>query len=160
MRWAEFEAAAPELAKGARQLLDTHGIALLGTLRRDGFPRISPIEPHFVRGHLLLGAMARSWKARDLRRDARCTLHSAICAPDAGESELKLYGHAVEVVDPELRAAAVGAWWVSHPPERAYVVSFDLQNAALVEWDLERGELTATQWSPSSGVARTTRPYP
>lgn len=32
-------------------------VAMLGTLRRDGSPCISPIEPYLVNGRLLVGAM-------------------------------------------------------------------------------------------------------
>jgi hypothetical protein len=46
-------------------------VALLGTLRPDGSPRVSPVEPYFAGGELVLGVMAWSGKARDLRRDPR-----------------------------------------------------------------------------------------
>jgi Pyridoxamine 5'-phosphate oxidase len=106
MIWAEFEAAAPEVARLGKERFDRSRVALLGTLRKDGSPRISPVEPHFVEGHLLFGAMTWSLKARDLLSDMRCVLHSAVTAPDAGESELKLYGRAREVRDQRLRGAA------------------------------------------------------
>lgn len=67
-------------------------MALLGTIRTDGSPRISPVEPYLTQGHLLFGAMVWSLKTRDLLRDPRCVLHGAITAPDAGEAEVKLYG--------------------------------------------------------------------
>jgi Pyridoxamine 5'-phosphate oxidase len=160
MRWGELEVGAAEVAGPGRERLEAAGVALLGTLRRDGFPRISPIEPYLAAGNLLLGAMARSWKARDLRRDPRCTLHSVISRPNAGEVELKLYGRAVEVTDAVVRNAAGRAWWVSRPAEQAYVVSLDVESAALVEWDLGRGEMTVTRWSAEAGLTRATRAYP
>jgi hypothetical protein len=83
MIWAEFEGAAPEIARLGRERFVRAGVALLGTLRRDGSPRISPVEPHFVSGHLLFAAMSWSVKARDLARDPRCVLHSAVSDPDA-----------------------------------------------------------------------------
>ncbi|HWJ31924.1 MAG TPA: pyridoxamine 5'-phosphate oxidase family protein, partial [Gaiellaceae bacterium] len=92
MIWHEFEAAAPTLAQAARARFAGTSIALLGTVRADGSPRISPIEPYFTASHLLFGAMTRSAKTRDLERDARCTLHNAISDPTAGEAEFKLYG--------------------------------------------------------------------
>jgi len=60
-------------------------VALLGTLCRDSSPRISPIEPYIVEGQLLIGAMAWSKKANDLRRDLRYVLHSPVTGPDSGE---------------------------------------------------------------------------
>ena len=91
-----MELGAPEVARLGMARLNAARVALLGTLRRDGSPRISPIEPHIVEGQLLIGAMAWSGKAADLRRDPRYVLHSAVTGPDSGEGELKLYGSAVE----------------------------------------------------------------
>lgn len=44
----------------------------------DASPRISPAEPYVAKGQLLVGAMAWSKKAADLRRDPRFVLHSAV----------------------------------------------------------------------------------
>jgi hypothetical protein len=65
--------------------INTARVALLGTLRSDASPRISPVEPYFVEGQLLVGAMTWSRKAADLRRDPRYVLHSAVTGPDSGE---------------------------------------------------------------------------
>ncbi len=102
--WRELELAAPEIAEPGKARLEEARVALLATLRRDGSPRISPVEPYFAEGHLLFGAMAWTLKVRDLERDARCTLHSAITGPNEREGELKLYGRAIEA-DEEVRAA-------------------------------------------------------
>jgi predicted pyridoxine 5'-phosphate oxidase superfamily flavin-nucleotide-binding protein len=63
--------------------LNAARLALLGTLRHDGSPRISPVEPVIVGGQLLIGAMAWSAKAGDLRRDPRYVLRSAVTGPDS-----------------------------------------------------------------------------
>ena len=157
MSWSDFERAAPSLARAARARLEATRIALLGTLRRDGSPRISPIEPYFAGDELLLGAMARSLKARDLRRDPRCVLHSAISDPDAGEPEFKLYGRALAVETADVPAEA---WWRSHPRDAADVFAFGVESASRVGWALERGEMTVTQWSKQGGLKETTRTYP
>lgn len=52
----------------------TWGIALLGTLRRDGSPRIAPLCVYILDGGLFV--TLEGHKENDLRRDARCTLHS------------------------------------------------------------------------------------
>jgi hypothetical protein len=157
MTWAEFEQAAPYLAGATRGRLESTRIALLGTIRADGSPRISPVEPYFTSAALLFGAMAQSAKARDLVRDPRCVLHSAISEPDAGETEFKLYGTASETAE---RNARADAWWHSHPREAAHVFAFSIETAVSVAWALERGELTVTRWSPQRGVEETTRSYP
>jgi hypothetical protein len=55
MRWDAFEAAAPDLAARGRGRLEERHLCLVATLRRDGSPRISPVEPYFVDGELMLG---------------------------------------------------------------------------------------------------------
>jgi hypothetical protein len=157
--WGEFAAAAPSLARTGRERLDRAGVALLGTVRKDGAPRISPVEPVFAEGHLLIGVMPWSLKARDLVRDSRCVLHSAVSALDAGESEFKLYGRALDVED-DVRDARADAWWVSRPRGDARVFSLAVEQAALVEWDLHRGEMTLTRWAPEVGTSRVMRGYP
>lgn len=157
--WGDFAVAAPSLARTGRDRLDRAGIALLGTLRKDGSPRISPVEPVFAEEHLLIGVMPWSLKARDLVRDSRCVLHSAVGALDAGESEFKLYGRALDV-DDEVRKARADAWWVSRPRGDARVLSLSVEQAALVEWDLHRGEMTLTRWAPERGTSRVVREYP
>jgi len=157
--WAEVEAAAPEIARLGRERLDETRVALLGTLRKDGSPRISPIEPFLSDGHLLLGAMSRSAKTRDLKRDPRCVLHTTVTGPDTGDPELKLYGRAIEV-DDAVRDACEGAWWRHHPREAAVVFSLTIERAVFVSWDLDRGKITMKRWSAQDGLGETTRGYP
>ena len=101
--WEHFRAEAPGLAASAEKLFEQNGVILLGTIRRDGSPRISPVEPFIVEGDLQLGMMPRSLKARDLRRDPRCTVHSAVSDRMAKDGEFKLHGRAVDVLDPKTR---------------------------------------------------------
>ena len=103
--WQQFAVQAPELAAlGVAQFART-GLALVGTLRQDGWPRISPVEPFFADGQLYLGMMWRSVKALDLLRDPRCVVHSTVSNRDGTEGEFKVYGRAREVNDPdELRS--------------------------------------------------------
>ena len=78
VNWQAFKESAPELASKAEELFEQTGVVLLGTLRKDGSPRISPVEPLFVEGELQLGMMWQSLKALDLLRDPRCTVHNCI----------------------------------------------------------------------------------
>jgi hypothetical protein len=158
MTWDELEATAPEIALLGKERLVGARVALLGTIRRDGSPRISPVEPYFSQGHLIFGAMSRSLKARDLRGDSRCVLHSAITDPDAGEGEFKLYGRAVEAGD-EVRSGCEG-WWVAQPRDAAIVFTLDIDQAAFVSWNLGQGKMTVRRWSPGHGLSRTQRSYP
>jgi hypothetical protein len=153
--WHELESSAPAIAGPGRELLDRSGLALLGTLRPDGRPRIGPVEPHLAGDRLLIGVMARSLKARDLARDARCTLQSLVTGPDTGEPELKLYCRAVAA-----SGEPPGAWWAGRPADDVRVYALDVEEAAFVEWDVEDGVMTVTSWSPEDGVRSGARPYP
>jgi hypothetical protein len=90
VRWQDLEASSPRLAELGRERLERPGVVLLGTIRRDGSPRISPVEPLFWRGDLWLALMWRSTKARDLARDPRVLVHSIITSRDGEEGEFKV----------------------------------------------------------------------
>lgn len=125
MNWSALALAAPELAAlGSERLLATR-VCLLGTLRDDGAPRISPVEPYLVRGELLFGVM-KSANAMDLARDPRCAVHSSVSKSDGSEGEFKLFGTAVEVTDPTLRSAEPEAWWMSFHPGSAVVYRLEI----------------------------------
>ena len=53
MRWSEFAAACPELAVLGEARFRERELCLVGTLRKNGWPRISPVEPDFVDGDLI-----------------------------------------------------------------------------------------------------------
>lgn len=65
--------------------------------------RISPVEPLIVGRQLYLGMMWRSLKALDLQRDPRCVVHSLVTSNDGTEGDVKVYGRAVEIADPDER---------------------------------------------------------
>jgi hypothetical protein len=157
--WRDLERGAPEIARLGMARLAAKRVAMLGTLRSDGSPRISPIEPLIVDGQVLVGAMTWSAKAHDLLRDPRYVLHSIVSGPDNGEGELKLYGSATSATL-GLRAAAADAWWFAQPPEQAAVFSLRISTALFVEWDIEHGLMTVHRWAPRAGYSSTTRGYP
>jgi hypothetical protein len=159
MSWLDLEQAAPHIASQGHALLSRTRVAMLGTLRPDGSPRISPVEPCFTHGQLIFGVMPWSGKARDLHRDPRCVLHNAISNPDAGERELKLYGVAAAASTAQ-RDACTQAWWTGQPRMAADVFVLELTEAVLIEWDLEHGRMTSTRWSPGHGLHQQARNYP
>lgn len=156
--WQDLETAAPRVARLARQRFEVTRVALLGTIRRNGSPRISPVEPYLSQGHLLFGAMVWSLKTRDLRRDPRCVLHGAITAPDAGEAEVKLYGRATEA-PAEIRDSCSAGWWQARPGA-AVVFALAIEQATSIEWDMERSLMIVRRWSPRHGLTETRRTYP
>ena len=101
--WAAFRQEAPELAELGEERFGHTGLALVGTSRKDGSPRISPCEPYIIDGDLYLGMMWQSKKALDLVRDPRCVVHSTVSDKLGTEGEFKAYGLAVDVPEPERR---------------------------------------------------------
>ena len=154
MRWAEFAKACPELAElGEARLLEP-GIALLGTLRADDSPRISPCEVFIVDGDLMLGMMWQSRKALDLLRDPRIVVHSAVTNRDGKEGDFKLYGRAVDVPEPERRIA-----YADHlekeidwrPTEPMHLFALDITSAGYTVF----GDAPyALAWDPGRGLRR------
>lgn len=110
--WTEVDAAAPELAAAVRARFEAHGLGLLATLRADGFPRLSGVEPLFDLGELWLGMMTNSRKGLDLRRDPRCALHNATTDKDVHEGDVKITGRGIPVTGDELEAYK--AAWLTH----------------------------------------------
>lgn len=103
--WTDFAADAPETAAVFLRRLEATGMALMATLRSDGSPRISPLEPDVSNGRIWLGSMPGSTKSRDLRRDPRLCLHSATEDKEVKDGDAKLWGRAVEVSAQEERVA-------------------------------------------------------
>lgn len=101
--WEEFATAAPRIADiFTRRYAATGSLCLLGTLRSDGFPRISPMEPRFFEGQLWIGGMPGTAKFRDLVRDPRFTLHTATADPQVTEGDAKVWGTVEDVQDAAL----------------------------------------------------------
>ncbi len=104
--WLDFSDEAPEIAALAESRLAATGLMMLATLRKDGFPRISPMEPVIADGRLVLhgerlwlGMMVDSTKSCDLKRDGRFSLHTATADKMVAEGDVKLWGIATEVTD-------------------------------------------------------------
>jgi len=102
--WAAFRRGDPELASLAETRMAEDGLVLVGTLRANGWPRISPVEPLVVGDDLYLGMMWRSRKALDLLADPRCVVHTTVHDRDGTQGDVKVYGLAVDVGDPDERA--------------------------------------------------------
>lgn len=103
--WREFRDEAPTVAEiFTRRHAATGKLCLLGTLRSDGYPRISPVEPRVFEDHLVLVGMPDTTKFRDLGRDPRFNLHTATVDAYVGDGDAKLWGLARNLQDPEMHA--------------------------------------------------------
>lgn len=154
MNWAAFESASPELAALGQERFQGSELCMLGTLRRSGWPRISPCELDLVDGELLLGMMWRSPKALDLLRDDRCVLHSCTSDRNGTEGDFKLYGRARQVEDPETDAryrAAVRARIDWEPPGPFHLFTVDVESAGFLIFSPEAYGMA---WDPDNGTRR------
>jgi Pyridoxamine 5'-phosphate oxidase len=155
MRWDEFAAACPELASLGEERLRGRELCLLGTLRKNGYPRISPVEPDFVDGRLMVGMMWRSPKALDLLRDPRCVVHSVVSNRSGTEGDFKLYCRGVAVEDDESRSsyrATIKARIDWEPTEPNYhLFAFEIDSAGFVIFGGDRYGLA---WDPERGLRR------
>jgi hypothetical protein len=154
VNWAEFARASPELAALGRERFERRELCMLGTLRRAGWPRISPCELDFVDEDLLLGMMWQSPKARDLLRDARCVLHSCVCNRDGTEGDFKLYGRGREERDPETHKAyrdAIRARIDWEPGGPFHLFAIDIESVGFVIFSPERYGMA---WDPAGGTRR------
>jgi len=139
MNWKEFNSAAPEVARAGKDLIDQAGVVLVGTLRKDGSPRISPVEALIAGDHLYIGMMPDTFKVQDLLRDRRCTVHNLISNRYAPEGEFKLHGLAINVHDPDQRkffcdeARKRTGWSPEALPFQLFTV--DIQSAGMFSHD-------------------------
>ena len=129
--WAEVAADQPDLAEQVERVFRARRLKTLGTIRRDGTPRLSEISGASIRdGEVWLGLIP-SAKAHDVDRDPRCAIHCGSPGDEAAASA-RVSGRAVhsgteptfsrfridvlEVVmtvpDPESRQIRV-EWWTA-----------------------------------------------
>ncbi len=75
--WTEFASAEPDLASFGRKRMAGR-IVYQATLRLDGSPRVHPVSPWFAAGLLCLSFRDTSPKLREVARDPRYALHTAL----------------------------------------------------------------------------------
>ena len=160
MQWSDFAEAAPEIARFAEERMSEIGIVMLGTLRADGWPRISPIEPQIFEGHLLIGGTQGTRKTVDLTRDPRCTVNTLVTDKDGTEGEVKLLGTAEELTDAGVLARLAEDVEKRHgfrpSPNTYHQFSMDITSAAHIVF---HRDLTGTirTWREGQPVVEQTR---
>jgi hypothetical protein len=90
MRWIDFEAKNEDLSALVRAKLIEPGLVMVATIRSDGSPRVSPVNPHVWDGDLCLSLASMTRKAADVRRDPRILVHNAVTRWDGADGELKV----------------------------------------------------------------------
>ena len=128
--WAEFEAAAPEIAALGRTLLEQHQMAYLATVRADGSPRVHPVSPQIIDGQLYVCTPRSSPKARDQIRDGRYVLH---LLPGKDDAEFRIRGRARLLTEAGEVAAVCSAGPHYFRPEE-YLFEYGIEEAATARW--------------------------
>jgi hypothetical protein len=120
------------------------GLGYLATIRADGGPRVHPISPAVLDGHLFAFILRRSPKAADLERDPRFALHSwplPFGEDSFDDEELALTGRATRVTDEAVIERVAKA--VGDNPASGIVFELDLESALHKH---RRGGLTYDVW--------------
>jgi nitroimidazol reductase NimA-like FMN-containing flavoprotein (pyridoxamine 5'-phosphate oxidase superfamily) len=158
--FADVENVEPDLANRVRAILSSTTNAVLGTIRRDGSPRLSGADPYFHDGQLRIWSMPRARKGQDLRRDPRVAVHSIPWdsrklrdgAADVGEADAKVSGTA-ELVSDAGAQSAFRAWLTSErgvePPQDWDLFTIDID--ALTVISVDNGQLVIDGWSTTDG---------
>lgn len=150
MRWVDFADDEPSLAELGRRRLAEPGVLLVGTIRLDGTPRISPVEPLLWERDLWLSMLFGSYKARDLQRDPRVLIHSIVTGRDGTPGEFKVRGRAVEESDRAIQEGyaeqirnQVG--W-DPVPNRFHLFWVDIDDVTFIRYDDATGDQFVARW--------------
>jgi hypothetical protein len=159
VRWDEFRAACPEIATLAEERLRWDQLVILGTVRVDGSPRVSPCEVDFAADRLLLGMMWRSRKALDLLRDPRIAVHSVPSDRLNPGGDVKLSDMVLDEQAPDVRQAFRDEirrridWAPAEP--NYHLFSLDVSEAAFARFGDDELMLA---WDPDRGLRRLPMP--
>jgi len=159
--WTTFTDAEPDLAERARAIITSTTNCVLATIRADGSPRVSGIDPFFRDGQLWIGSMPNSRKGADLARDPRFALHGIPWesrkvkdgATDPGEGDVKLTGRARKLGDDAEGARILGEYFaelgVDAPEGGGDLYTIDLDTVVVIS--VEDDALVLDRWSATEG---------
>jgi nitroimidazol reductase NimA-like FMN-containing flavoprotein (pyridoxamine 5'-phosphate oxidase superfamily) len=164
--WSDFEHAEPELATRAHAIFSATTNCVLATIRADGSPRVSGIDPFFLDGELWIGSIPGSRKGADLRRDPRLALHGIPWEsrrvkegrPDPGEGDAKVTGRAVPIDDPAEVRRIFEIYFADlsyDTPDDGELFRIDLDSVVMIR--VEDPELVIDRWTPTEGATTVRR---
>ena len=130
--WAEFAAAAPEMAqRGAARF--AIGYAFIATTSSDGSPRLHPMTPLIAGGRLLAFVAVHTVKYPNLLRDPRYSLHAVLGESD---EEFLVTGRAAVSNDWSSRMlAAAAAREIGMTSRDDVLFEFHIERAHWAVWD-------------------------
>lgn len=152
--WAEFAAEQPDMAAFVESRFAADRHALIATLRRDGSPRISGVEPDFSRGELWAGMMPDSLKSRDLRRDPRFALHcmtTTAAMTEAGDAKISGTAEFWVRKDEYLKDLFERTGW---QPRAEELDLFRFDVTEVVQITVEGDEMVVLSWHEGRGTRR------
>jgi hypothetical protein len=159
MRWSDIGSTQPGLARLAQERLIDPGVVLVATIRHDGTPRLSPVEPYVLAGELWLSMMWQSTKARDLLHDPRILVHSVITSRDGTQGEFKIRGNTRVEDDPAVQrryadAVAASLGW-DPQPGRFHLFAVDISQVTFITYDPSgSGDQHVAMWPPGREFIR------
>jgi Pyridoxamine 5'-phosphate oxidase len=141
--WQLLASQQPEMAAAGQKLLYQYGpgLAFLATVRADGGPRLHPVCPTLVDGHLYAAILGASPKRRDLERDGRYALHT-FSGPEV-DDEFYVTGHAVRADTAGVEACERGLARDGVTSADHVVFEFDIERALWSKYE------TRPQWPPT-----------
>jgi hypothetical protein len=150
VRWHELTQGAPRLADLGEALLGGPGVVLVVTIRADGTPRLSPVEPLFWNSDLWLSMGWGTRKAQDLVRDSRILVHSIVTSRNGTTGEYKVRGAAVAETDARLHSryattVAERLGWQPQPG-RFHLFRVDITDITFIRWDDAANDQHVTRW--------------
>lgn len=149
--WTEFTAQAPQIsATFIRRHRAARNLCMLATLRSDGFPRISPMEPRIFEDTLWISGMPETTKYLDLQRDPRLCLHTATVDTEVTDGDAKLWGRAYTVPYGDQHQRFADALFddigLDLRGQEFDLIGVDLTGASAVH--VSDGHLDVTIWKP------------
>jgi hypothetical protein len=153
LTWKAFSDVRPDLAEGGRALLypfGSIGLAYLGTVRKDGGPRLHPMCP-VTAGDGLWGFIESGPKRYDLIRDGRYALHSF--PPDKNEDAFYVTGTVRQETDEDTVRMVSTVFWGERGKDEPPAEATDL---FCVEFLIATAMLTRTtghgDWNPQHTI--------
>jgi hypothetical protein len=158
VHWDEFESEERQLADLGREKLGAPGVVLVGTVRVDGTPRISPIEPLFWQRDLWLSMLWGSRKAADLLHDPRLLVHNIVTSRDGSAGEYKVRGRAVAEDDEKTQAGYATAirdhaGW-EPVPGAFHLFWVDVAEVTFIRYEDSTGDQFVTLWPAAREFVR------
>jgi hypothetical protein len=142
MSWGFFEKLTSDLAAFGKERMHRQ-ICYLATSRKDGSPRVHPVTPLIVDGHLFVFMYPTSPKAHDLQRDGRFALHTSVLDDEGTGGEFAVTGRAKRVESAALVQLAESV--AKHTaPERYILFEFEIETSSSTVY--ENGTPVRKHW--------------